>query len=181
MNREKHSGGRCERSYFRVRCRLPIRTRLVPPEQVDGLEYEILHRKSGQDLSQLDTDVAAWLDRIEQKIDRVLIHLGANDDDIRPTAQENVVLSGGGIRLRSEESCEAGRVMLLEFELPGAPAHLVRCLADVVAVYDDADGGRDVALTYRAIHAHDREAIVQHTLAVERGEQRSRADDRKVS
>lgn len=181
MSRVDPDGRPNERNYFRVHCSLALRSRLVDPDEVEGLEYEILHRRSQRDLSQLDPDIASWLDRIEQKLDRVLIQLGAEDGDVRPSITERVVLSGGGIRFSSSEPRQVGDILLIEFELPNTAAHLVRCLGSVIAAYEDGDNDREIAITYRAIHAQDREAVIQHTLAVERGEKRSRIDERVAS
>ncbi len=181
MPRTDENGRPYERSYFRIRCTLPIRARRVAPEGVEALAAEILQRRTGPAGSNLDPDVAAWLDRIEQKLDRILVTIGAVTEPARPSQPEQVVLSGGGLRFASGEARSMGDTLLIELELPGSPTRLVRCLGNVVGVYGDEDGGREVAITYHAIHPSDREAIVQHTLAVERGEQRARIDEDRVA
>jgi len=170
-----------QRNYFRVRCRLAVRMRKVRAEEKEGLEWEILQQEEASGLDKLDPHVARWLDRIELKLDRVLLHLGVVDESLRPSDVVDVVLSGSGLRLPWHEPFELGSVLLVDLELPGNPAYPVRCLASVVAVEPKAEGGHDLALGYSAIHERDREAIVQFTLAVERGELRSRADERSAS
>ena len=181
MSRVDTDGQPYERNYFRVRCTLPVRTRFVRPDEIEALASEIMQRKPTRDLSALDPEVAAWLDRIEQKLDGILLQLGAVDEAPRPTRPEQVVLSGGGIRIPSDAAREVGDTLLVEFELPGPPARSVRCLGRIVGVYDENADGRELAITYHAIHPQDREAVVQHTLAVERGEQRSRSDDDRIA
>jgi hypothetical protein len=170
-----------QRNYFRVRCRLAIRLREVRDEERDGLEREILQHEENAGLGDLDPQIAGWMDRIESKLDRILLHLGVVDEPLRPSDVADLVISGSGLRLVWDESHEPGTLLLVELELPGTPAYPVRCLASVVAREEDERGRHDMALSFSAIHARDREAIVRFTLDVERGSLRSRADDREIS
>lgn len=170
-----------QRNYFRVHSRLAIRMRKVRAKEREGLELEILQHEEASGLDKIDPHVACWLDRIEVKLDRILLHLGVVDESLRPSDVVDLVISGSGLRLPWGEAHEPGSLLLLEFELPGPPAHPVRCLASVIALEPGKGGGHDLALGYSTIHEHDREAIVQFTLAVERGELRHRADERSAS
>ena len=181
MGRRQGTASVEQRNYFRVRCRLPIRTRKVRSEEQDGLEREILQRENSTGLNELDPEIAAWLDRIETKLDRILLQIGVVDEPLRPSDVADVVISGSGLRFVGDRSHEPDDVLLLEFELPGTPAHPVRCLASVVAHEVVEDGGHDLALSFSVINERDREAIVRFTLDVERGKLRSRADERGPS
>lgn len=180
MSRTDPEGQSYERSYFRVRCTLPLRMRRARPEEIEALASEIVQQRPTPDLSSLDPDVASWLDRIEQKLDRILVQVGADDGEGRPTQNESLILSGGGIRMAWGAAWDAGETLLIEFELPGATARLVRCLGRIIDVYEEG-GARELGISFHAIHAQDREAIVQHTLSVERDTRRSRNDEDRVA
>ncbi len=169
-----------QRDFFRVKTRLPIRMTPVAASERGRLEREIM-RPDASAAPEVDPDLARWLDRIERKLDRILLHLDVECEGVRPTETRSLVISGGGLRAPVDRAYPVGSLFLVELELPGPPAHLVRCLASVVEFFCHEDGVADLALAYQAIHEEDREAIVRHTLDVERSELRSRSARRTAS
>lgn len=175
-------GGRKEsgRVYFRVRTQLAIRMQPVKSHDRERLEWEITRGETREE-SQIDPDLASWLGRIESKLDRILLHVGAESEELRPTEVHSVVLSGGGISVLCERKEDPQTLLLVDFELPGAVPYRIRCLASVVSATPSEQNGTDLAMSYVAINERDREAIVRFTLDVERGELRSRSADRDES
>ena len=158
------------RAFFRVLPRLPSQTRSVTAREAEALAVEIPERRA-PDASRLDEGVAAWLDRIETKLDRILVHLGIGDpvvfgeDDV-----QEVLLSGSGMCFVSDEPAEPDALLRVEFELPGVPARVVRCLARVIRRLPPKEEGgpESTAVSFDVIHDGDREAIVQHAVEVQR-------------
>jgi hypothetical protein len=164
-----------KRSYFRVWTRVPLRARPVGPEEVEQLETEIRNRKAPPALP-VDQHLAEWLDRIEAKLDRLLAHAGLGEGvPLVPDDEQDVLLSGGGMKFWSSRPYSPGTVLLLEFDLPTTPRHHVRTLARVVGNEPSRDDceGYPTAVTFHAIHEIDRDAVVGHSLAVERAQLRS--------
>jgi hypothetical protein len=162
------------RSYFRVRTRVALKARPIGPEEVERLEAEIRSREAPA-APAVDPHLAEWLDRIEAKLDRLLAHTGlAEPMQLGPEDEQEVLLSGSGMRFRSARPYSPGTVLLLEFELPTTPRHRVRTLARVVE-HDPSPDERDfsTAVAFHAIHEIDRDAVVGHALAVERLQLRS--------
>ncbi len=166
-----------ERDYFRVDTELPLRIKPVREEERARLEGSILQREP-VDVEGLDPQLALWLDRIESKIDNLIVHLGLDFDGVRPTRPVAVTLSGGGISVPSPPAESGHSLHLVDFELPGSPARSVRALGEVVANRKTAEGNPAIALRFTAITAEDRDAIVRFTLDVERSRVRSRAERR---
>lgn len=145
-----------------------------------GLERAILEREPGVPTG-IDPGLAEWLVRVEEKLDLLLDRAGIAPLGFLPKREGEVVLSGSGLRVPSAGAAiPIGTLLLLELDLPLYPTHRVRCLAAVVHSEDGSRKERGIALEIRCIHEHDRDAIVRHTLAVQRGEllRRPRRDER---
>jgi hypothetical protein len=164
------SEGAERRTFFRVLTHLPVKSRAVSAREVEALTRELPERRA-PDFSRIDPGLAGWLDRIERKLDRVLLHLGIGDpvafgeDDV-----QEVMLSGAGMSLASDAPVPPGELTLVEFEIPGTPAHLVRCLARVIRHHRPKKAGDPVtsAVAFEVINEADREAIVRHAVEVQR-------------
>jgi hypothetical protein len=168
-------GGGGRRSFFRVRTRLPVRFRPVGPEEVERLEAEIRTRKAPS-APPVDPHLAEWLDRIEAKLDRLLSQAGlAEKAQLGPEEEQEILLSGSGMKFQSPSPYSPGMVLLVEFELPTTPRHRVRTLARVIEQDPGPEEGEEfpVVVAFHTIHEIDRDAVVGHTLAVERAELRS--------
>ncbi len=170
------ASGAERRAFFRVLTHLPVKCRAVSEREAELLARELPERRA-PDVSRVEPGLAAWLDRIERKLDRVLIHLGIGDpvafgaDDV-----QQVMLSGAGLSFASDQSVATGGLALVEFEIPGTPAHLVRCLARVVHHHPPKQEGESgtTAVAFEVIHDSDREAIVRHAVEVQRALIRAR-------
>jgi hypothetical protein len=172
---ETGGGGEDKRSYFRVHTRVPVRARPVRPEEVERLEAEIRCREAPA-APPVDPHLAEWLDRIEAKLDRLLTHAGLGEKaQLGPEEEQEVLLSGSGMKFRSTNPYSPGTVLLVEFELPTTPRHRVRTLACVIDQEPSRDEPPDfpVVVAFHTIHEIDRDAVVGHTLAVERTQLRS--------
>jgi len=156
------------RGFFRVQTRVRLGLRPVTPEEVAGLRSEILQREPSP-RPKVDPGLADWLTRIEEKLDQLLHDAGRAAPGALRKQEHSVVLSGSGLLLPNVEATrELGSTLLLEFDLPLCPRHAVRCLAVVAGNRPDADGRPALALGFCCIHEEDRDAIVRHTLVVER-------------
>jgi len=163
------------RNYFRIDTELPLRISPVREEERARLERAILQREP-VDFEGLDPQLALWLDRIESKLDDLIVHLGLDADGVRPTQIVAVTLSGGGISVPSPPAEPGHSLYRIDFELPGPAARGVRALGEVVSRPGVAEATPTVALRFVAITSEDRDAIVRFTLDVERTRLRSRAE-----
>lgn len=175
----KQAGSRDERAYFRVQTHLPLRCRPLAPNEVERVAAAIT--SSGEEGNEkIDPALAVWLARLEAKIDRILIFFEVPDaDGFSPYFARSVVLSGSGMRFaRKGEEAELQGHVLIEFELPGKPPHTVRCIGHTLGAEREVDQtdleGESVAVEFEAIRESDRDAIVQHTLDVQRVELRKK-------
>jgi hypothetical protein len=169
-------GGRSRREYFRVKTHLPVRARPLRAGESGPLEAEIQNRASHA-ATHVDPELAGWLDRMESKIDQVLAHLGLAEAPFAEADVQEVLLSGAGMRFVAAEGHPVGSDLLLEFELPGRPRRRVRSIARVVSCERVARGSEHaLAVSFHVIHEDDRDAVVGHTLGVQRAELRARAE-----
>lgn len=163
-------GGRPAREFFRVRASMAIRCRKLDAFDLETVRREI--RPHGEeDGSPHDARIYAWLERIERKVDLLLAAAtGKTRGPEAPVAPQDVVLSGGGVRLQTEEPVEIGDEVLVEMPVPGARTEFIRALARVVAVERPVPPHipRTAALCFSEIDEQDREAIVRFTRDVER-------------
>ncbi|MEM7409205.1 MAG: PilZ domain-containing protein [Myxococcota bacterium] len=165
-----------KRDYFRVQTQLPLRAQVISAGERSRLEREIYAGETG-DLGDVDPQLAAWMDRLEVKLDRILEILGEDRQELRPSEVHDVVISGSGISWVTQDPVAHDATLLLEFELPGPPAQRVRCLGVVVRTIP-RDDGSEVACGFSAIREEDRESIIRHCLDVERFALRSRSTAR---
>lgn len=168
-----------ERDYFRVKTRLRLRSRRAAADDISLLEHEILEGAALRD-PDLDPAVASVLARMEAKLDRILAHLGLpHGGALIDVEHQEVMLSGSGMHCALSHPASTGDVLVLEFELPGAPPRVVRGLATVRALRrDPSEDFGPVVLEFRTLRLEDRDAVVQHTLEVQRRELRERAEQR---
>ncbi len=161
------------RQHFRVQTRLRFSERLVHRHERPVLEEQILGRPSDGP-SALAPELAAWLERIERKLD-VVLQVVAPESSLteQPLEPRDLSLSGSGVAFESDLDLDVGDELWLEIELPGPPSYRVCCLATVVSIGDPCPDWR-VAACFRAIREEDRDRIISHTLAVERESLRAR-------
>ncbi len=177
--RQQDDDGRDARAYFRVRTHIPLRFRQLGREEVDYVSAEIA--AGGEEgIEPIDAGLAIWLTRLENKLDQILAALEVPDaNGLSPFRPRPAVLSGSGMRFATVEK-EQGTTgyLLIEFELPGTPPHTVRCVGLVLSsdrLDDESDlGESSIAIQFESIRETDRDAIVQHTLDVQRAELRRR-------
>lgn len=170
MSESEHDSGAERRTFFRVLTHLPVKCRRVSDAEAEALERALPQRRA-PDMSRVDEALATWLDRIERKLDRVLVHLGIGDPVAFCEADvQEVMLSGAGMSFVTDPPVEPGTRVLVEFEIPGTPAHLVRCLARVIRHLPPKEEGESAstAVAFDVIHDSDREAIVHHAVEVQR-------------
>lgn len=166
-----------DREFFRVKTTLAFRTSPVEADRYQEIASEILTQVD-RALPDVDPALIGWLDRLERKLDRLLDHHGlAAHHALDERERVTVELSGSGLSFPSETALEAGTAVLVEFELPETPIRRVRCLTRVVQGSDRGDGR--VGVSFETIRLVDRDAVVRHTLAVQRqalaGEQGDRS------
>jgi hypothetical protein len=158
------------RGYFRVQTRLRLGLRPVAAGEIEPLRLEILQREASA-RPRVDPALADWLTRIEEKLDLLLQQSGCATAGMLRKEERSVVLSGSGLLLPGTSlRCDLGATLLVELDLPLRPRHTVRCLAVVAGYRPEPDGHTALALGFCCIHEEDRDAIVRHTLVVERRE-----------
>lgn len=161
---------RNRRRAFRVPARLPVRHRRLSADERDAREREL--RVAEPAPRPADPALAAWLQRVESKLDRLAARLGLGEEaPPGPDDLCDVDLSSVGVGLETSQSVAAGDDVLFECMVPGhAPRH-VRALARVARV-DETVGRsaprRRVALEFSRISDCDRDALVRFTQDVQR-------------
>ena len=156
------------RGFFRVAAQVGLRVEPVGPEQ--WAETELALQADPTAVSkQVEPELAAWLERLERKLDLVLEQVGApvSMRAEHPEVQE-VMLSGSGIRFDAGHAFDEGAPVRIDLELPGSPSVLIQCLGKIVRLEDSGDAAHPCAIRFEVIREVDRDRIVQHTLAIQR-------------
>ncbi len=160
------------REYFRIAGNLRVRARPLREGRRAELESRILTRERKK--SELDPALVERLERLESRLDLLLEHFGLGDGPtFRDEDLQHVLFSGSGIRMKDPGDAVIGQEWVLDVEIPETPPRRIQSLACVKQVGLGGDGlPGDVAFKFMVIHESDRDAIVAHSLAIER---RSRA------
>jgi len=156
------------RRAFRVAARIPLRTRRLSAEEAARREAELRSAPSAE-LELRDPAAAAWLARIEAKLDRLLVRMGEPGE--RPLGDadlQDVELSSRGLRVASREPIRPGDPVWVECLVPGTPARPVRALARAVRIVGEGGPAPAAALEFRVIAQRDRDALVRFTQDVQR-------------
>ena len=176
----KDDSGANRRSFYRVKARIPLRHRRVRPDEREDLEREILTPRP--EPPDVEPPLAAWMQRLERKLDTVLSHL---DDAVPAPLGEldlcQVELSASGMMFAAKETADVDGIELLEFLLPGIESRVVRALARVVVRCESGEPGEvpQVAFAFSTIDEEDREAIVRFGNEVQRIGLRARSAERE--
>ena len=134
----------------------------------------------------LPLDAQRQLDRIEEKLDRVMEHLGITSGAkaLGPRKVVEVSISGSGIRFRSKWKAETDDLMEVDVELPLAPPVSIRSLVKVLrcrrADGPSSEGDWIVAGTFDTIHEDDQASVVRYTFDHQRELQRSESGAQKA-
>jgi hypothetical protein len=169
------------RRYFRVWTRLVLRHRRVTPDERERIEAELRSRTPDPPWTG-DPALGHWLARIESKLDRLLERLEAGrgpGSEFEGVELRRVEISGSGLRFACAGALAPGDDVLVEIWIPGAAARRVRSLARVVRNVEPERPGASpsVALAFRVLAEEDRDAIVRHSLEVQRLERRAGVED----
>ncbi len=182
------------RAYLRVEAPLAIRYRLVDEAEAFQIRREIEARGAppgagrGRSATRLDrrrtrstispdtaatqtlpSEVLRQLDRIEEKLDRILDQVGAPREGgvagLGPRKVRHVDLSGSGMRFHIDEQAPSGSLLEVDVLVPLAPPVQVLTLVEVLRC-TRASGDRGpwvFAGRFETIHEDDRAAIVRYT------------------
>ncbi len=152
------------RDFFRVRARLPLGVRPVRPGEEDA---PLMAAPEPPAFRPRDPVLAAWLERIERKLDLLLAR--TDPAASRPgLAACDVDVSGGGLRFDAGAALDPGSRHWLEIELPAPRFRRIRALA--TAVRRD---GEETAFAFQRIDEVDRDALVAFVLDAERARRRT--------
>lgn len=164
------------RAYFRVPARIAVRHRYVAQDELDAFERELALRGSEPPLP-VDPGLRALLDRIERKLDRILVRL--EPDRVAPLGEADVravEISGSGVRYDCTDPAAVGDHVLVEMLLPGTPPRAVAAIGEIVFRQEAESGAPGcIAVRFTAIDEADREAIIRYTYEVQRVALRARA------
>ncbi|NPA48999.1 MAG: PilZ domain-containing protein [Thermodesulfobacteria bacterium] len=111
-------------------------------------------------LREKDRELAGIMQILNQKLDRILIHL-LGDDFLKGFQEVEANLSAGGLRVRLEEEPAVGD--LYEIDLGLLPEWLfLKTFGEVVRVENCTDSECDVAFKFIWITEADQDKLVQH-------------------
>jgi len=111
-------------------------------------------------LRERDRELAGLLEILNQKLDRILIHLfGA--DYLKGFVEIEANLSAGGLRVPLPEEPQIGEVFELDIGLM-PEWYFFRAYGEVVRVEKKEDGGFEVAFKFIWITEADQDRLVQH-------------------
>ncbi|MGH0033714.1 MAG: PilZ domain-containing protein [Myxococcota bacterium] len=172
-------GSRADRAYFRVRDLIALRHEDVADDEVETFLAE-LDVNGREETPTRELTVVEQIARLENKLDRVLSLLDPGfPRPLDETDRRPLEISGSGVRYPWPQSVEPGRLLRLQFDLPGSPDRKVRCIGRVISCREPDLPHRSysLAVAFEHIREADRDAIVRHTLEVERLAQRAREID----
>ncbi|MEO5378375.1 MAG: PilZ domain-containing protein [Magnetococcus sp. DMHC-6] len=183
MNDRMTSDRLQQRQHVRVEDHLPFAWRSVLPSEMNDItnyfkKYKFLpncHGNNQQILSALDTSqaiaklqiensaLAQILGRIDQKLN-FLIGLYSSGENNKPLAPTRMNLSGGGLAFWEKGVIfSEGEVLELQIALTQDLLTIIRCMARVMAVFqNDYEGMDRIACRFELILDSDREKIIQH-------------------
>jgi len=197
------------RAYLRVEAPLSMRYRLVDEAEAFQLRKEIEARgappaagrtRTGTRLDRrtrsrsiapegggilLPPELTRQLDRLEEKLDRILDQLGAPREvggaGLGPRQVRQVDISGSGMRFRIDDEAPSGSILEVDLLLPIAPPVAVLTLVEVVrcarAGSEPEKGRWIMAGRYDTIHEDDRAAIVRYTFDRQRELEKAAAEE----
>ena len=157
-----------QRNFFRARGRVGLRVQQLSAERWDAEERNI--RSDWSEPKELpESELTAWLERLEQKLDLLLDRLDIpNPARALRTESQDVVISGGGLSFESEHCFAEGAGLLVELDV-GKKCAWIRCLGSVVRceVFDEGLGFK-VVVRFDVIREVDRDRIIEFALETER-------------
>ncbi len=166
------------RAYYRIETCLPLRVLRGDPAGCERLRREIESSVREPDLAAVDAPLEARLARIEEKLDRVLAHLGGGEPPLGRDDLTAMRLSGAGLACRVRGRPRPGEEVVLEMLLPGGAPEPVRAVGRVVSSEPAGPDASEVAFAFAAIDELDRDAIVRYVSAAQRRERRREATSR---
>ena len=146
----------------------------APPISVSASKHPAARTRTSRAqaaLSGLPPELMRRLDRIEDKLDRLLAQAAPQPQQSGLREICTVDISGSGIRFEHSSGVETGAVLDLEVELPLSPVVYVRMLVEVLrcdAVPGRAPAKHNIAGRYAAIHEQDQAEIVRFSFERQR-------------
>lgn len=161
------------RSYQRVKACLPLKVRVLSPQQVEEAKRACDILSACSSLSQLEevierSDLPLPLVEIlmamNKKLDLVLSLLTSGEDFTRMIREETkeVEISGSGLTFPSPHPFPVGTKLKISLLLPTAPFHIIEAIGEVVRVAKRGDRHL-ICVAFRHIGDDEREEIVRFT------------------
>ena len=159
-----------KRELSRIDVRIPFKIRLVPPEERQHIQ--ILTTEATPSPVQLPQDVedphlAAWLNLIHAKIDRIIGLLAANQEGIDAPSFMTENISGKGLGFISPRKYESGDLLEVKMFFPSAAMGAIHLYGEVVQS-EKNDAGYFTALQFTCIDDQIREKIIKFVFEKER-------------
>lgn len=127
---------------------------------------------SEQAISRLVHQFTQYLDRIDEKLDRILEKLECDRSDILPAVDATIKdISGSGIGLVLSESIETGQLLQISMNLPGFPLNSFQAYGKVVRISPRGGQGEglfDAAVQFLHISEVDREQLIAFSFSAQR-------------
>lgn len=159
-----------KREFARINVRIPLKIRLISPEERQHME--ILKAEAAIPTAQLPQDVedpnlAAWLNLIHAKIERIIGLLAANQERIDIPALTTENISGKGLGFLSQEKFESGDLLEARMFFSNTASGAVQLFGEVV---QSEKNGSDyfTSLRFTGIDDQVKEKIIKFVFEKER-------------
>lgn len=168
-------GALTEEEEKRTCVRIPSRAR-IRIERLDGAgdccgpgadmmpDLSLLLKKKDPDTRVM----AEFLLRLDEKLDRILTHLGEDRADRNVRVHHLEDLSGAGMRIVAEDPLSEGDRVFIRIRIPGFPGGFFQCTGDVVRSESGADGRSTVGIAFFDLEEEERERLIAYTFYEQR-------------
>jgi hypothetical protein len=143
MPNTKESSTPNKREYSRVQANIPLKIRIVSPEEIKDLQSRtdkktIPLMDPPNDVE--DPQLAEWLRFLNVKMDMILRHLDAEHENSNNMLLKSVVIGGGGVSLISPERYSLRDMLEVKMLLPLSTPLLLYLYCEVVQSEERCDG-----------------------------------------
>lgn len=156
---------RKEREYSRVDAYLPLRVRLVPREERQGVRSRCSHEFMGTSFPPLpdldDSVLSASIRTLNAKLDAILNALRLQQQDQPAPETSPVNISGSGLRFYSAEPFKGGDLLEIGLVLPSQPEVMWFVYGEVVRSQAASCARHNICVSFTVIDEDIREKILK--------------------
>ncbi|MFH0728876.1 MAG: PilZ domain-containing protein [Pseudomonadota bacterium] len=153
----------------------------IDPKHLDKLRApdDAIARGNSEYVPGTETGLPQWanqfaecLQRIDNKLDRILEKLECEHTEVSPADDATIRdISGSGLGLVLSEPIETGQLLQISMSLPGFPLNSFQAFGRVVRVSPrkgNNDGLFDVAVKFLNMSESDREQLIAYSFSAQR-------------